>query len=227
MIIHLGDFHAMQELFGIIGKIVTGSGFEDVLYQAELCTSGGIKGVLSGKHYNRAWKVHECFSESLHRLLLERESKSLTISTELANLIKKVNDRNSCQKLSEHEDFTNFIEQFQVIKNQYLNGERGKTAQYWTYYMTLVQLVQDLHYSINVNDFYLRIKCWRELVVLCFPTNMRNYARYSSYYIEQIQNLPNTHPGAVEELLEKGISVRRNNIGIGQSIDGAGEQTFM
>ena len=121
VIIHLGDFHAMQELFGIIGKIVTGSGFEDVLYQAELCSLGGIKGVLSGKHYNRAWKVHEWFSESLHRLLLERESESLTISTELADLIKKVNDRNSCQKLSEHEDFTNFIEQFQVIKNQYLS----------------------------------------------------------------------------------------------------------
>ena len=51
--------------------------------------------------------------------------------------------------------------------------------------MKSVQLVQDLHYSINVND-YLRIKCWRELVVLC-------------YYNEQMQNLPNTHPGAVEE----------------------------
>ena len=51
--------------------------------------------------------------------------------------------------------------------------------------------------------------------------------QYGSYYIEQTQNLPNTHPGAIEELLEKGISVRRNTNGIGQSIDGAGEQTFM
>ena len=93
--------------------------------------------------------------------------------------------------------------------------------------MTLVKLVQELHYSINVNDFHLRLKCWRELVILCFPTNKKNYARYGSYYIELMQNLPNTHPGAVEELLEKGISVRRNDMGIGQSIDGAGEQTFM
>ena len=39
--------------------------------------------------------------------------------------------------------------------------------------------------------------------------------------------LPSTHPGAVEELLEKGVSARRNGIGIGQSIDGApSEQTF-
>ena len=39
--------------------------------------------------------------------------------------------------------------------------------------------------------------------------------------------MPSTHPGAVEELLEKGVSVRRNGIGIGQSIDGDGEETFM
>ena len=45
--------------------------------------------------------------------------------------------------------------------------------------------------------------------------------------IEQMKNLPATHPGAVKELLEKGISVRGNDIGIGQSFDGAGEQTFM
>ena len=53
VIIHLGDFHGMMEHFGIIGKIVSFSGFEDVLYQADLCTSGGICGVLSGKHYNK------------------------------------------------------------------------------------------------------------------------------------------------------------------------------
>ena len=36
-----------------------------------------------------------------------------------------------------------------------------------------------------------------------------------------------THPGARQEIEEKGISVCRNDFGIRQSIDGAGEQTFM
>ena len=227
VIIHLGDFHAMQELFGIIGKIITGSGFEDVLYQADLCTSGGIKGILSGKHYNRCWKFHECLAESLHRLLIERELESLTVSKDLENLIKSIGDAKSCQDLFENPEFKNYYHEFNSIENQYLNGDKGKTPQFWTLYTSLVQLVQELHYSINVNDFYLRLKCWKDIVFLCAATNKRNYLRYGSYYIETMQNLPNTHPGAVEELLEKGISVRRNDIGIGQSIDGAGEQTFM
>ena len=44
VLIHLGDFHAMMEFFSTIGKFVAGSGFEEVVYQAGLCTSGGIKG---------------------------------------------------------------------------------------------------------------------------------------------------------------------------------------
>ena len=49
IIIHLGDFHTMMAFFGAIGKFVKGSGFEEIIYQADLCTSGSIGGVLSGK----------------------------------------------------------------------------------------------------------------------------------------------------------------------------------
>ena len=59
----------MVEYFGIIGKIMLGSGFEDIVYQADLC----IKGVISGKHYNRAWSIHECLSETIHHLFIENE----------------------------------------------------------------------------------------------------------------------------------------------------------
>ena len=35
--------------FGAIGKFVKGSEFEEMIYQADLCPSGSIGGVLSGK----------------------------------------------------------------------------------------------------------------------------------------------------------------------------------
>ena len=71
VLIHLGDFHAMMEFFSTIEKFVAGSGMEEVVYQAGLFTSGGIKGVLSGKHYNRSWMVHESFAEAIDRLFCE------------------------------------------------------------------------------------------------------------------------------------------------------------
>ena len=57
--------------------------------------------------------------------------------------------------------------------------------------------------------------------------NKINYARFGTYYVMQLQNLDLTHPGAREELERNGMSVCRNNLNIRQSIDGAGESTFM
>ena len=60
--IHIGNFHFIKENFGFIGKLVTGSGFEDAVFQAEVCSTGSLNGLLSGSHYNRAWAVHSAFT---------------------------------------------------------------------------------------------------------------------------------------------------------------------
>ena len=52
IIIHLGDFHVFMAFFGSMGKFMTGSGFEEIIYHASLCISGSMNGMLSGKHYN-------------------------------------------------------------------------------------------------------------------------------------------------------------------------------
>ena len=67
----LGGFPLYQN-FGVIGKIVKSSGFEDIIFQANFYLSGSLNGVLSCTHYNRAWTVHTTFSEALKRLLFER-----------------------------------------------------------------------------------------------------------------------------------------------------------
>ena len=65
VIIHLGDFHFIKENFSLIGKLVAGSGFEDAIFQAEVCSSGSLNGVLLGSHHNRCWTVHSAFAEAL------------------------------------------------------------------------------------------------------------------------------------------------------------------
>eukprot|EP00794_Sanderia_malayensis_P018445 gene18445-biopygen15542 len=65
---------ASKDNFTLLGNIVKGSGFEDTVVQANLCSSGSLNGVLNGNHYNRAWTVHATFSEALERLLTESDS---------------------------------------------------------------------------------------------------------------------------------------------------------
>ena len=49
VIIYLGDFHDFMHFFSNCGKLVSNSGFEEILYQARMCSVGGVRAVLSGK----------------------------------------------------------------------------------------------------------------------------------------------------------------------------------
>ena len=40
-------------------------------------------------------------------------------------------------------------------------------------------------------------------MTLCFATNHVHYARYGIYYVNFLENIESTHPGAKEEIEEK------------------------
>ncbi len=223
--IHLGDFHALMEFFGTIGKLVTGSCFEEVVYQAGMCTSGGIKGVISGKHYNRSWFVHECVAEAIDRLFCSE------YISDIPEEVKRSLDQD-VQKLDvdyvlEEGKFAELSSRYKNLKEKCIAGDFGKTPQFWMTYQDAVDRQHKLHLSVNINNFSLRLQCWKRSLPLCFAMNKQNYSRYGAYYCKSLESIEQTHPGAREELEEKGLSVCRNNYDIGQSIDGAGEQTFM
>ena len=108
-----------------------------------------------------------------------------------------------------------------------LNGEFGKTPQFWVMYMIMVDRKQKLHYAINTNNYNLRLLIWKESLPMWFATNKIHYARYWTFYVKFLKYLEDTHPGAKEEIEEKGLSVKRNTLGIGQAVDMAGEQSYM
>ena len=56
--------------------------------------------------------------------------------------------------------------------------------------------------------------------------NKQNNARNGTCYLTQMGSLDSTHPGAHEEIQEKGISVCRNSTDVRQSIDGTGNKRF-
>ena len=97
-----------MEFFSVIGKIVQGSGFEEVVYQAGLCTSGGIKGVLSGKHYNRSWRIHECLAEAIERLFCEALVESCP--DELETAIKAILTDMDCKDVISQRPFRAYEE---------------------------------------------------------------------------------------------------------------------
>ena len=85
VIIRSDVFHAICSLLGALGKHMQGSGFDDVVIESGICTSGSLKKVMYGKHYNRALRVHKLMLESLERLLFRAFENPMNCIEELSD----------------------------------------------------------------------------------------------------------------------------------------------
>ena len=156
IIVHLGDFHAMMAFFGAIGCYIEGSGFEEIIFQVGLCSPGCIDGVISGKHYNRSWFVHEAFSEAVFRLFLETLAPLETLNR-INTPIESIGD---LEDAINDEEVKAYFNQVDLSVKEVLDGKHGATARYWIQYVKMVQMQLSFHHAIKTNNFNLRLASW-------------------------------------------------------------------
>lgn len=65
VVVRLGSFHTSMTFMAVIGKRFSDAGLRDVLTESEIVSSGSVGGVIQGKHYNRAIRVHKTSAEAL------------------------------------------------------------------------------------------------------------------------------------------------------------------
>ena len=225
--IHLGDFHFMKENFKVIGNFVKDSGFEDVIYQASVCTSGSLIGAVSGSHCNRGWIINIVMSEALERLLLKRFLQEIKpdIDDEIGASLLNNGDVN-------HESDINLTHPLQDKHNEFKSrvqeGLAGKTAQFWIICLNMMQKQHtSIHTSIQENNFHLRWQSWKSFLPCYFALDMHNYARYGSYYVEMLNHIDGIYPGLQKVLSSNGLSVQaQSNYPLRTAIDQRGEQTI-
>ena len=68
----MGVFHTICSLFGTLGKMIKGSGIAEIIIESGFCASGSLDRIATGKHFNRAVRVHKLVLEAFEILLLER-----------------------------------------------------------------------------------------------------------------------------------------------------------
>eukprot|EP00794_Sanderia_malayensis_P013273 gene13273-14641_t len=163
-------------------------------------------------------------TESQNMLILWKLMRYLSLQDQKS---KDAPDKTTLETLMSDEAVQEYIKQYNEVIEKCLTGDLGKTPQYWMIYMKMIDRIQTLHYSVNTNSYDLRRLIWRQSLPFCFATNRVHYSRYGTYYVQSLDYLDSTHPGAKEEVAELRLSVRRNTLGIGQAVDMAGEQSYM
>ena len=193
VIIHIGAFHTMCAYMGALGHMMSGSGFEEVLIEANLCASGSIHKVMAGKHFNRAIRVHQCMLEALEGLMLDEflqlETKhDLCSHTLLQQLASKPAHKSflACAACPECSEFINSYCQF---KNSIRSGEYGNTATFWIMYCDCVWTLMQYQRAIKENDFDNFLLTLRQMMAMMFAADRLNYAKYLPLYYTQMTSL--------------------------------------
>ena len=225
--VHLGAFHTLCSFMGALGKMMMGSGFEEVVIQSGICASGSLDQVMSGKHFNRALRIHQQMLAAVERLLLnvfvDRHHVDTSLFPELSDLaehpeackVSIASDSAAVQRLLiEHAGFLEEVRK----------GDLGKTAQFWVQYRDCVWTMLTFVQAFKTNDVQLYIKSLRQLCPLLFAADRLNYARYLPMYHAMLTNLPSSANAMLES---NGLSVARSLVpGCRIPIDMAIEQTI-
>ena len=218
VIVRMGVFHTICSLFGTLGKMMKGSGIAEIIIESGICASGSLDGVMTGKHFNRALRVHELVLEALVRLLLVRfeevHPRDASLSKEAFKLLMDLIENpgtDTASKIKHSEEFRTYFDKYNAFKSEALNGIHGKTDQFWT----------------KENDLDLHIAALYALCPMFFAYDHCNYARYVPCYLMTLMNLSETHPGCRELLQKNGLSVSRSSVPLSRNpVDITIEQTI-
>ena len=171
VLVRMGVFHITCSYLGALGKRLCCSGFEEILVESGICASGSINKVMSGKHYNRAMRVHKLTLEALERLLLKtfEEVHGLDCASEVKDVLDMAISNPSqdvVNQAMENRNYENLFDLYESFKEKVRSGDFGKTPKFWMDYMDKIWLVLRFLRATKLNDLDLHVACLYKLYPL-------------------------------------------------------------
>ncbi|GBP80748.1 hypothetical protein EVAR_89325_1 [Eumeta japonica] len=148
LFIHLGPFYIMMAYFKAIGKVISDCGLTNVKVESNLLANGSVNGFLDGKHFNRCKRLHPLVALGLEILHFESflQEDNMTLTDDMIEEVKRLQNCEISSFKVENEDLKELMNNYDIYKEQSLNGKHGKTQNYarWTvkYYANLLRVAE-------------------------------------------------------------------------------------
>jgi hypothetical protein len=194
-VVMIGPFHTSMNCIGMLaGHKMRGSGYAEILIEAQMVTSGSLKGVLSGKAYAKSLFCLKTMCEAMERLLIQQftEEENIAIADTMALLnMTQSCDREHLNEALKDSSTLTFIDKYRAYEEKVRNGHLGKTAAFWMSFITNCHLVFLLLHSVKTNNLQLFHKCNGEMAVLFFAFDGHNYSRFVNWHAQIIMSNDN------------------------------------
>jgi len=235
IVCRLGGFHTLMNFLGAVGYIMQGSGLEEMM--GLLYGSSTVDHVMTGKAFARAVRGHFIIHDALLQVLLQCIIDDVATDTDdddaVSSIIlhlyqftwnNKVNVADcsilECEKLKEITD------KLQLHQRELFSQSR--TARLWLQYIEYIDLVKLFLLAERMSDWHLHLTACSRMLNLFAAAGHYNYAKSVRVYVQQMIDLPQSHPLLYNEFVSGRHSIRRSDrMWAGLSCDLVIEQTMM
>ena len=217
IILRMGAFHTICNLLSTIGKRFQDAGLRDLCVEAGVIAEGSITGVMEGRTYNRAVRLHNIVYEAMIRLAW----KGFLLWIHANHGAKVHHLEESLKSISTfHDDvsqtsFTALMDDASCIRvlilfQDYLGaiGNDNPLTAFWTSYLDMAEITLGLLRAAREGDWLLHLASIRAMIPWCFAYDNLNYARFLSCYYDTMSRLPIDHPEVHQQFMQGGFSVQ-------------------
>ena len=236
VVLRMGAFHTACSFLAVIGKRFGDAGLCDLLVESGVLGTGSLSGVIEGRHYNRAIRLHKLVFEGLQRMRWDAFGRWLQTNNcdfpndfELAGVLSQIRAFRNTPSVENIEQLfqSEKVSEILFVYTKYSQNEEGPMKKFWNSYIDMVSLLLAFLRATREGNWELHLACIRELLPWYFAYDRQNYARYLPVYWLHMINLPKTHPEAHEYLSNGGFCVQRSSNKFSQSaVDQTIEQTL-
>ena len=180
----MGAFHITCSFLSTIGKRFGDAGLSDILTESGVLASGSVAGVLQGKHYNRALRMHKLMYEALERLRwyefgrwLEDHPESQVSTTAILKIQQQVREQpclETFEQLLSLESFSQLKEAYDAFSNSH----DGPMKKFWGDYLQMTSLLLQFIRATREGNWSLHLACIGQMIPYMFALDNVNYARH-------------------------------------------------
>ncbi|KAL9951848.1 hypothetical protein ACROYT_G044583 [Oculina patagonica] len=211
VVLMMGDFHVACVFLAVIGKRFGDAGLRDLLTESRIIGSGSLNGVLEGKHYNRALRIHKVVLEALMRLNWQafmqcnRESQRSSITRQLEAVeaarqnVREGPTSVNIQALTGNPELKDLLQSFEDFNR----SSSGKMGKFWQSYIEMVTLLLRFIRATREGIWRLHLVCVKEMLPWMFAYDRTNYARYLPVCLCDMLALEQNHP-SVHQAVDSG-----------------------
>ena len=203
VILRMGGFHILMNFWGSIGRLMNGTGLEQLMIDGEVCQPGTAKKIMAGNDYYQMVYAHSLVETAVYARLWETFENWLVsdnsddisdisnFASDLSSFWEMVNMRSSVSGENETRNAVMVsLDKVMKVFDRFLQQSTSPTSRLWLMYVEMMDIVRRYIYAERSGNWTLHLATVEEMLPYLVAAGHMKYTACIPQYITAMKSLP-------------------------------------